>query len=214
MAGRRITTVLVLAVILAGCSGQRRKELHLEQANRYFNAGEYEKAKIEYLNVLRQDFNDPIAESQLGLIWFEQGAPLRAYAYLSRSRELAPQNIDARAKLAVVLADLGESVSAREEALAILEESPGQEEALLVLANTTWAEQEFAETEEQLRKVPQGNDIAYHLAWASLALRRGDFAYADSELQEALKLEPESPTKPVKSSKRPRSFHLRDPPRD
>jgi tetratricopeptide (TPR) repeat protein len=183
----------MLAAILAGCSGQRRKERHLEQANRYFNAGEYEKAKIEYLNVLRQDFNDPIAESQLGLIWFEQGAPLRAYAYLSRSRELAPQNIEARAKLAVVLADLGESASAREEALAILEESPAQEEALLVLANTAWTEQEFAETEEQLRKVPQGNDIAYHLAWASLALRRGDFAYADSELQEALKLEPESP---------------------
>ena len=192
MAGRRITTVLVLAAILAGCSGQKRKERHLEQANRYFYAGEYEKAKIEYLNVLRQDFNDPIAESQLGLIWFEQGAPLRAYAYLSRSRELAPQNIDARAKLAVVLADLGESVSAREEALAILEESPGQEEALLVLANTAWAEQEFAETEEQLRKVPPGNDIAYHLAWANLALRRGDFGYAESELQEALKLEPES----------------------
>jgi len=193
MAGRRITTVLVLATIFAGCSGESRKERHLEQANRYFDAGEYEKAKIEYLNVLRQDFNDPIAESQLGLIWFEQGAPLRAYAYLSRSRELAPQNIEARAKLAVVLADLGESVSAREEALAILEESPAQEEALLVLANTAWTEQEFAETEEQLRKVPQGNDIAYHLAWASLALRRGDFAYADSELQEALKLEPKSP---------------------
>src|SRR5438874_626820 len=126
MAGRRITTVLVLAAILAGCSGQKRKERHLEQANRYFYAGEYEKAKIEYLNVLRQDFNNPIAESQLGLIWFEQGAPLRAYAYLSRSRELAPNNIEARAKLAVVLADLGENVSAREEASAILEEWPGQ----------------------------------------------------------------------------------------
>jgi tetratricopeptide (TPR) repeat protein len=191
--GPRLATLLLLAAIFAGCSAEARKARHLELGDRYFKAGEYEKAKIEYLNVLRGDFNNAIAESQLGLIWFEQGAPLRAYPYLSKSRELASDNIEARTKLAMVLASLGEPAAAKEEALAILQRSPGQEEALLVLINMAWTEQELEEVQEQLRKIPQENDTAYHLAWASLAVRKGDLSYAQSELEEALKLEPKSP---------------------
>jgi predicted Zn-dependent protease len=44
-----------------------------------------------------------------------------------------------------------------------------------------------------LRKIPPENDIAYHLGWANLAARKGDLAYAESELEEALKLGPNLP---------------------
>jgi tetratricopeptide (TPR) repeat protein len=190
--GWRLAILLWFAATFTGCSGNSRKARHLELADRYFRGGEYEKAKIEYLNVLREDFNNPAAESRLGLIWFDEGAPLRAYAYLSKARDLNPDNVEVRTKLATVLSDLGENAAAREEAFAILQQSPGQEDALLVLTNTAWTEQEIEETEEQLRKIPEGNDLGYHLAWASLAVRKRDFAYAESELQEALKLAPRS----------------------
>src|SRR2546422_1025773 len=193
MAAARIAIVLLLAALFIGCSAETRKARHLELGDRYFKAGEYEKAKIEYLNVLRLDFNNPRAELQLGIIWFEQGAPLRAYPYLWKSRELVPDNVEARTKLAMVLASLGEIAAAKEEAMAILQRSPAQEEALLVLVNTALTEQEFEEVQEQLRKIPPSNDAAYHLAWASLAVREGDVAYAESELKEAMKLEPKSP---------------------
>jgi tetratricopeptide (TPR) repeat protein len=191
--GGRLAMLLVLAAVFASCSGKTKDTRRLEVADRYFKAGEYEKAKIEYLNVLREDFNNPVAEAQLGIIWFEQGAPLRAYAYLLRSRELEPDNIEARTKLALVLSDLGENDGAREEALAVLQQSPGHEEALLLLTSIASTKEEVEAAEDQLRKIPQENDIAYHLAWANLAARKGDFAYADSELQEALKLGPNSP---------------------
>src|SRR5712692_4745446 len=178
----RIAIVSLLAALFTGCSAEGRRVRHLELADRYFKAGEYEKAKIEYLNVLRVDFNNVRAESQLGIIWFEQGAPLRAYPYLWKSLELGPDNVEARTKLAMVLASLGEVAAAKEEAMAILQRSPAQEEALLVLVNTALTEQEFEEVQEQLRKIPPSNDAAYHLAWASLAVREGDVAYAESEL--------------------------------
>jgi Tfp pilus assembly protein PilF len=179
--------------MFAGCSADSQKARYLELADRYFRAGEYEKAKIEYLNVLRLDFNNTIAEAQLGIIWFEQGAPLRAYPYLTKASELAPDNLEARTKLAMVLASVGEVAAAKEEAFAILQRSPAQEQALLLLVDAAWTEADLEEVEEQLRKIPEGNDIVYHLAWASLAVRKGDLAYAESELQEALKLEPNSP---------------------
>src|SRR5919198_596041 len=100
--GFGIATLLLALLFFAGCAGQDRKLRHLELAERYFKAGEYEKAKIEYLNVLALDFNNALAESQLGIIWFEQGAPLRAYPYLAKARELTPDNLQARIRLAMV----------------------------------------------------------------------------------------------------------------
>lgn len=190
---RQIVTILLLAILFTSCSADSQKARYLELADRYFKAGEYEKAKIEYLNVLRLDFNNAIAESQLGIIWFEQGAPLRAYPYLTKARELTPDNLEARTKLAMVLASVGEVAAAKEEAFAILQRSPAQEQALLLLVDAAWTEADLEEVEEQLRKIPEGNDTVYHLVWASLAVRKGDLAYAESELQEALKLEPNSP---------------------
>ena len=190
----RITTLFGLgSIFFCGCSGQDGQARHLQLADNYFKAGQFENAKIEYLNVLARDFDNPRAESQLGIIWFEQGAPLRAYAYLLRARELAPDNLEARTKLAMVLASLGEVAAAREEALAILQQAPAQEEALLVLIDAARSDEHLEEVEEQLRRIPEGNETTYHLGWASVAVRKGDLAYAGSELREALKLEPNSP---------------------
>ena len=48
-AGLRILIVLLAAATLAGCSVEARKALHLQRGEDYFKAGEYEKAKIEYM---------------------------------------------------------------------------------------------------------------------------------------------------------------------
>ena len=74
------------------------------------------------------------AFQQLGFIWSEQGDPFRAIPFLLKVRELAPQNKDARAKLALSLKVVGQSAEARKEALSILEQDAGNSEAILVLA--------------------------------------------------------------------------------
>jgi tetratricopeptide (TPR) repeat protein len=104
--GLRFGTLLLFALALAGCSREARKARHLTKAEDYLTAHELEKAKIEYLNVLRVDYRNATAIARLGGIWFEQGAPLRAYPYLFMARELAPENTEARGKLIQVLASV------------------------------------------------------------------------------------------------------------
>ena len=47
--------MLLAAATLAGCSVEARKALHLQRGEDYFKAGDYEKAKIEYMNLLQVD---------------------------------------------------------------------------------------------------------------------------------------------------------------
>ena len=188
----RLTFLFLLLATIAGCGADKKVALR-ERADRFFKAGEYEKAKIEYANLLQLDHDNERAIQQLGVIWLEEGAPLRAYPFLLKARELAPDDIAIRTKLARVLASLGDVAAAKEEASAVLQRAPGEEEALLLLADSIRSEKDVAEVEKQLRKIPEGNDLAYHMAWAALSARKGDLAYAESELEAALKLAPREP---------------------
>ena len=61
---------LAVAELLFGCGlGRDRKLQILQRADRYFLNRDYEKAKIEYLNLLKLERNNPHAIQQLGLIW-------------------------------------------------------------------------------------------------------------------------------------------------
>ena len=84
----RIMAALFAALFIAGCSAEGKKARLTEQADRDFKSGEYDKAKIEYMNLLRLDPQSTTAYQQLGLIWFEEGAPLRAAPFLLKARNL------------------------------------------------------------------------------------------------------------------------------
>ena len=165
----------------------------MQRAERDLKAGDYEKAKIEYLNLLRMDHRNSTAIQRLGTIWFENGVPLRAYPYLLTACDLAPENLESRAKLATVLASLGEMAEAQKQAIAVLDVLPTQDEATLALADTIRTEQDVELAEERLWKNQERESAAYHLAWAKIAAWKGDMEWARSELQRALKAEPGSP---------------------
>jgi tetratricopeptide (TPR) repeat protein len=188
----KIITLLLVAVILSGCFAAARKSRILERADRYFKAGEYDKAKIEYLNLLRADPQNATAFEKLGTIWFEEGAPLRAAAFLLKTRELAPNNLDNRAKLARVFMSVGQNAEARKEAVTILQQSPANDEGILILASTDRTKEDVAYTEQQLQKLPQRDDVSFQLALASVALQKQDLVSAENALQRALALDPKS----------------------
>jgi tetratricopeptide (TPR) repeat protein len=187
----QIITLLLAAVILSGCFAGGKKSRILERADRYFRAGEYDNAKIEYLNLLRLDNQNVTAFQQLGFIWFEQGVPLRAVPFLLKVRELAPQNVAARAKLALSFMAVGQPTEARKEALSILQQDSGNSDAIVVLADTSGSKEEISATEQQLEKFPQ-RDTAFHLASASLASRKGNLPGASDEVEQALAMDPKS----------------------
>jgi tetratricopeptide (TPR) repeat protein len=188
----RIATLALAATLITACSKEAKKTRFLAEAENYFKAGDYDKAKLSYLNLLRSDPQNVTAFQQLGFIWLEQGDPFRAIPFLLKVRELAPQNIAARAKLALSLKSVGQSADAIKEAFSILEQDPANAEAIVVLADASQSKEEIAATEEQLHKFPQRDTVPFHLASASVALRKGDSEGASSEVQKALALDPKS----------------------
>lgn len=188
----RIITLLLVTIFVCGCSPAAKKARVLERADRYFKAGDYEKAKIEYMNVLRLDHQNVTAFGQLGFIWSEEGVPLRAIPFLLKVRELAPQNIAARSKLALGFMAIGQAPEARKEAISILKQDPANTDAILVLADSSRGAEEMTGAEQELAKFSRKNTAGFHLAKASLAIKKNDLGAASDEVQQALAAEPKS----------------------
>ncbi|MBA3570209.1 MAG: tetratricopeptide repeat protein, partial [Pyrinomonadaceae bacterium] len=188
----RASMLLLIAAIVSGCSTESKKARFSERAERFFTAGDYDKAKIEYLKLLRIDPENSRAFSRIGQMWAEEGAPLRAGQFLVRARELAPSDLQNRIKLARVLSSIGQRAEARKEAIAILEQSPAETNALMLLVETALSPEDVAFAEEQLQKFPERESAGFFLAAANLALRKGDAASAEDNLRRALSLDPKS----------------------
>src|SRR5437762_5210448 len=89
----RLTAILALVLVSCSCTSGVKKSRYLARADRYFKAGEYDQAKIEYLKVLRVDPANAVAYARSGAMWADEGVPLRAGAYLLKARELASKDL-------------------------------------------------------------------------------------------------------------------------
>src|ERR1017187_3651153 len=69
-----------------------RKNRYLARANSDFKSGQYDKAEVEYLKVLRVAPRNPVALARLGFIYYDQGRGLRAPSALQRAAPLAPEH--------------------------------------------------------------------------------------------------------------------------
>ena len=117
----RIVTLALAAAVMAGCSKEVKKARLLGEADRYFKAGDYDKAKVTYLNVIRLDPQNALAFERIGTMWQEDSAPLRAAAFLAKASELDPNNIQNRIRLARCYVATGQFADGTKEALKVLE---------------------------------------------------------------------------------------------
>lgn len=189
------TTILlgIFAIVaLTGCTAEMKKSRWLGRAERDFEAGDYDRAKIDYMKVLQVDPQNTRAFQQLGAIWLEEGAPLRAGAFLRRARELDPKDSTNLLRLARVYRAVGQREEAKKEALAALQQSPGNGEALLLLTEFAGTEEEVEGVSQALQKFPGKEASLYQLATANMALRKKDIAGAQVAINRAIELDPKS----------------------
>ena len=99
----RIVTLTLAATLITACSKEAKKTRFLAEADNYFKAGDYDKAKVSYLNVVQLDPQNALAFERIGAMWLEGGSPLRAAAFLAKASELAPKNDQNRIRLARLL---------------------------------------------------------------------------------------------------------------
>jgi len=186
----RLIAILVMVLVTCSCTSEMKKSRYLARAERYFKAGEYDQAKIEYLKVLQIDSGNAVAYARCGAMWADEGVPLRAAAFLLKARELAPEDLDNRYKLALIYLQVGQANEAFKEATEILKQAPASGPALAILAETSVTPEQKQAAEQELRKFPQHDNPYVEVANAALALRKGDLANAEVALNHALSLDP------------------------
>src|SRR5262249_38400065 len=187
------TVMITLAIFLGtACSKEARKTHLLREADNYFKAGDYDKAKVSYLKVIQLQPQNALAFERLGAMWQDDGAPLRARAFLQRASELDPKNIQNRVRLARCYVATGRFDDAKREALKILEQVPDNGDAIITFTEAARSKEDFKAAEEQLQKFPKKNDVSFYLAAANLSFSGGDLSTAVNALQQALAADPNS----------------------
>ncbi len=180
-------------MLVAGCSKEAKVEQLEGRAKGFYEAGELQKARIAYLSLLQQSPGNAAAIRQLGMIWMDQGLPLRAIPYLVKTRETDPKDVEARYKLALAFRMLQELKEAREEAAAVLELAPAHGEALVMLAESVRTREEADEMRRLIDAFPDQNSVDRYLAEAPLRLGERDALGAEEMVLKAVELDPESP---------------------
>src|SRR6266513_2170067 len=188
----RIVTLILAATLITACSKETRKARLLAEADNYFKVGNYDKAKLSYLNVVRLDPANALAFERIGAMWLEEGVPLRAGAFLARASVLDPSNAQNRIRLARSYLAMGRFADAKNEALKVIEQLPDNGDAIIALTEAARSNESMEAAGEQLQKFPRKNDISFHLASANLFLRKGDLAAAGNALRQALVVDPKS----------------------
>src|SRR5205823_4919859 len=184
----RIVTVVLAVVLVTGCSKHAQTARLLRDADTYFKAGNYDKAKVSYLNVLRLDPQNAIAFERIGGMWQDDAAPLRAAPFLKKASELDPNNVENRIRLARCYLAVGAFKEAKTEVLGVLQQMPGNGDAITVLAESAHSKEDIEAAAQQIEKFPNRNDVSFHLASASLFLSKGDSMPATISVRQALSL--------------------------
>ncbi|MHB9009473.1 MAG: tetratricopeptide repeat protein, partial [Limisphaerales bacterium] len=177
----------------SGCSNEAKLGGYLESARQYQEDGEFEKARIEYLNVLRLERTNSTALRNIGFIRHAQGVIPEALAFLVAARQVQTNDVEVRAMLADILQVGGDPKSAREEATFVVSRQSTNEEAILVLVGTAVQPEQQAATRALLAQLRQqaGEHAMFELAEGLLAMRGGDLAKAETAFQRAVALGPD-----------------------
>lgn len=191
---RSLLFASLAAWLATGCSKEAKRSRYYQQAEAHFLKGDYDRAEIEYLNLLRLEPTNHVALRNLGLMSLEQGRIARAFALLSEAKKFSPEDPEVRLKLAQVLLAGGKSREARDEAVLLLARQPTNENALLLLVESSLTTNDLKDAELRLTNLKSVCDgvPAYHVAWASTQLRHRDLKAAETSVRQALALDPQS----------------------
>jgi tetratricopeptide (TPR) repeat protein len=196
---RALACVLLLSMLAVGCSKQDEssqvdKQALLTRAQNNYAANDLLAAERDYRAVLRTSQDDPVALRQLGLLYVEQGQLPLAVPFLKQAAERQPDDLEVQKKIGTVYLMSRDFPRAREAALKVIEKEPGQEDALILLADTSVTPELIDESRKLLEEMrDKDKDRAgYHVALGLLDFRQRKPDDAEREFKKAIELEPKS----------------------
>ncbi len=186
-----LATAIILSITLPSCSKDAKKERSLESAMEYFGKGDFAAAEIEFKNALDADPGNPQAIKRLGMIREKQGASYEAARILTQIKNKLPKDDEVGVTLAKALLKLGFIPGSRKELLEVLDRTPSDGEALVLLAETSVTPEWLDECEERIKKSGK-KTASTRLASALLELRRGSMESGAAIVEEVLQSDPKS----------------------
>jgi len=188
-----LAAVALLAATGAGCTAKVKSAYHQRRADKYYAAGQFDRAEIEYMNVLRNDNQNAEAFARLAEMLFQQGRFQTAAPFLVQASSLATNNLELRLDLGKVYAAAGDMKDARAEANFILDRTPQNEEAPLLLAQTGRTPPEITAVRTRLQTLARSGDRAsFQVALGALAYNEKDLKTAEADFKRGLTLDPKS----------------------
>ncbi|MGH7979186.1 MAG: tetratricopeptide repeat protein, partial [Limisphaerales bacterium] len=184
-----ILAAAFLVALVVGCSEHTQSTYNLAPANRFFDAGQFDKAAAEYEKALKAEPGNAWVIGRLGVIYFDEGRFQKAAPYLFKGSQLCSSNLEWRVKLGQVYLAVGELKQAREQAEYVLKNNTGDPDAPELLAHSIPPGQ-LAGAQKQLRALAASRDTAgLETALGILAARDNQFKPALEYFQRALKLD-------------------------
>ena len=192
LALRLIFVTGLVAGICAGCSQSSKISRHLSRADKYYQAEQYTKAQIEYLNALRLDPTNAVAIRQLGFLFYQMGEIPQAYTFLKTAADMDTNNMDVRLKLGMTFLTVRKLKEARAESIVILSRQPTNDEAMMMLADAVGNTNDIVDVRKRLEGLgaPASSRPGYHLALATLQFRQRDVKGYEMLVKKALEANP------------------------
>lgn len=187
----RFAAAIILTITLPGCTREAKKERSLEAAMKFFEKGDFAASEIEYKNALDSDPGNPEAVKRIGLIRQAQGANYEAAQILFQAKKKLPKDDEIGVSLAKALLSLGFIPDSRKELLEVLDRTPSNGDALMLLAESSFTPAWMDESEQRI-KISGKKTTSTRLASALLALRRGSMEDGTAIVEEVLQSDPKS----------------------
>jgi tetratricopeptide (TPR) repeat protein len=151
-------SLIASALHLAGCSSSEEREArYLERARASFDAGDYEKARVDIKNVLQINASNAQARLLFARLEERQQNWQQMYANLSAAVEADPSLWEARVKLAELLVASNQINQANEQIDAVIAQVPDHPEALSVRAGVLFRQGKSAEAELLCKQILEKN---------------------------------------------------------
>ncbi len=196
---KRIAFALVVSLIVCtGCSRDPnvRKQKYLESGNRYYEAGKYDEAIIQFSNALQVDPSFADAHYRLAQAYMKKNAWPAAYAELRRTIDIQPENLKAQLDLAGLLLVGHQVPDARLRVQSVLEKEPDNADAHALLGSINAAEGKPAEALTEMRRAvqlaPLRSDLYIQLGLLLASNQQGD--EAEVQFKKAIELNPMAAT--------------------
>jgi tetratricopeptide (TPR) repeat protein len=187
--------VALALVAVSGCGGaQARKARHAEKGQTYLAAGNFEKARVEFRNVLQIDPKDPEALYQMGAIAERLGNPRQAAQFYQASIDANHDHLGARIRLARLYLFSGAPDRTLELIKPALEKHPDDARLLTLRAAVRNQQKDMsgalADAERAVVLAPTDEDAVALLA--GLYNLRGDKTEAQTLLEQTIRKVPGS----------------------